>query len=407
MELIVFTYIYLNALFIYLTLRIAKNFLLNSLLVIISIILPISFFQIFDFLYSKNSPGYNPFKLREPLNNGKDLYIRDNLGWYDLEADFYGESRYGKNYFYVKTDKNGLRINHLKNSNNLKSDEKIFFIGDSFTFGVGLDWQKSFVGILNKEYNINAINAGVNSYSPTTYKYKLRSLIDKGLISKNQRVVIGLDISDVFDEATRWTEYKDKPALIKEVNKLNKKNLNVKKIKSELSVNSKKKNFKNFYNIYNFKLSHQIYFGIEGLIKRFVDDIQVRNNDRSKFTHEDWQLIDEKFSPLGIEKSLKKIRVNLLEISQISSKNNNKLYLLIYPWPAQLAYESHFDWPKYVQELCIEISCSGVINAFPEFLKYKENSKYWQRELYLRGDMHFNQKGNFVLAEIIVNQLNK
>ena len=172
-------------------------------------------------------------------------------------------------------------------------------------------------------------------------------------------------------------------------------------------MNSKKKNFKNFYNIYNFKLSHQIYFGIEGLIKRFVDDIQVRNNDRSKFTHEDWKLIDEKFSPLGIEKSLKKIRVNLLEISQISSKNNNKLYLLIYPWPAQLAYESHFDWPKYVQELCIEISCSGVINAFPEFLKYKDNTKYWQRELYLRGDMHFNQKGNFVLAEIIVNQLNK
>ena len=86
--------------------------------------------------------------------NGKDLYIRDNLGWYDLEADFYGESRYGKNYFYVKTDKNGLRINHLKNSNYLKSDEKIFFIGDSFTFGVGLDWQKSFVGILNKEYKL-------------------------------------------------------------------------------------------------------------------------------------------------------------------------------------------------------------------------------------------------------------
>ena len=132
---------------------------------------------------------------------------------------------------FVKTDKNGLRINHLKNNNyDFFLEEKIIFIGDSFTFGVGLDWEKSFVGILNKDFNINAINAGVNSYSPTTYKYKLRSLIDEGLISENQKIVIGLDISDVYDEATRWTEYKCKPATIKKVIEL-KKNLIVKNIK--------------------------------------------------------------------------------------------------------------------------------------------------------------------------------
>ena len=377
------------------------------MLVTISIILPIFFFQIFDFLYSKNTPNYNPFKLREPLNNGKALYKRDDLGWYDLASDFNGESRYSKNYFFVKTDKNGLRINHLKNNNyDFFLEEKIIFIGDSFTFGVGLDWEKSFVGILNKDFNINAINAGVNSYSPTTYKYKLRSLIDEGLISENQKIVIGLDISDVYDEATRWTEYKGKPATIKEVIELNKNNLIVKNIKSESSLNNGERNFKKFYTLYN-KISHQIYFGIERFIKKFVDDIQVRNNDRSKFTHKDWKLIDEKFSPLGIEEGLRKIKANLLEISQILSKNNSELYLLIYPWPAQLAYESHFDWPKYVQEICIEIDCSGVINAFPDFIEYKNNTKFWQKELYLRGDMHFNQKGNFVLAEIIANELNK
>ena len=79
--------------------------------------------------------------------------------------------------------------------------------------------------------------------------------------------------------------------------------------------------------------------------------------------------------------------------------------MLIYPWPAQLEYKSLFDWPKYVEELCIEIVCSGVINTFPEFLTYKKNTKSWQKDLYIRGDMHFNQKGNFILAEIIANQL--
>ena len=37
---------------------------------------------------------------------------------------------------------------------------------------------------------------------------------------------------------------------------------------------------------------------------------------------------------------MKKIKNNLMEISQLSSRNNNELYLLIYPWPGQLAYES-------------------------------------------------------------------
>ena len=377
-------------------------------MVFISIILPISFFQIFDFLYSKNTSNYNPFELRPPINNGKSLYIADHLGWYDLAPDFSGESRYGKNYFYVKTDKNGFRINHLidkQESKNSFFGEKIFFIGDSFIFGVGLDWEKSFVGILKKDFKINAINAGVNSYSPTTYKYKLKSMIDQGLISKNQKIVIGLDISDVFDEATRWTEYKGKPAIIQEVNRLYKKNLSESLINKASSLKNKNKNLKNFYSKYNFKLTYQIYFGIETFVKRYLDDIQIRNNDKSKFTHKDWKLINEKFSPLGIEKGLKKIKNNLLEISQFSSENNNELYLLIYPWPAQLEYKSLFDWPKYVEELCIEIDCSGVINTFPEFLTYKKNTKYWQKDLYIRGDMHFNKKGNFVLAEIIANQL--
>ena len=383
---------------------------MNLFLFFISIILPISFFQIFDFLYSKGTPNYNPFELRPPLNNGKSLYVIDHLGWYDLAPDFSGESRYGKNYFYVKTDKNGFRINHLVDKSESKKSffgEKIFFIGDSFTFGVGLDWEKSFVGILNKDFKINAINAGVNSYSPTTYKYKLKSIIDKGLISKNQKIVIGLDISDVFDEATRWTDYQGKPAIIQEVNRLNKKKLSESLITNDSSLKNKNKNknLENFYTKENFKITYQIYFGIESFVKSFIDDIQVRNNDRSKLTHQDWELINDKFLPLGIENGMKKIKNNLMEISQLSSKNNNELYLLIYPWPGQLAYESIFDWPKYVEQLCIEIDCAGVIDTFPDFFSYKKNSKSWQKELYIRGDMHFNQKGNFVLAEIIADQL--
>ena len=273
--------------------------------------MPISFFQIFDFLYSKGTPNYNPFELRPPLSNGKSLYVADHLGWYDLAPDFSGESRYGKNYFYVKTDKNGFRINHLVDNGESKKSffgEKIFFI-ETHLLWSRLRLGKKFVGILNKVFNINAINAGVNSYSPTTYKYKLKSMITQSFISKNQKIVIGLDISDVFDEATRWTDYQGKPAIIQEVNRLNKKKLSKNLLTNDSSFKNKNKNknLENFYTKENFKITYQIYFGIESFVKSFIDDIQVRNNDRSKLTHQDWELINDKFLPLGIERPKIKI----------------------------------------------------------------------------------------------------
>ena len=312
-------------------------------MVFTSIILPLSFLQIFDFFYSKNTPQIQPFRLRDPISNGKPLIVSDEFGWYDLGPYFNGESRYGKKYFFVKTDKNGFRINHLENEEKLKKsfrEDKILFIGDSFTFGVGLNWEETFVGILNKDFNLNAINAGVNSYSPTVYKYKLRNLIKKGLIDSNQKIVIGLDISDVFDESTRWTEYKGRPANIEKIQKLKNLTLTGQINEKDISTNHKKLKQSNFYNKKNFKLTYQIYYGLENFVKNYIDDIQVRNNDRSKFTHKEWSLIEDKYSPLGIEEGLKKIRENLIQISQLVADNNNDLNLLIYTRQAKLAYEN-------------------------------------------------------------------
>ena len=115
------------------------------MLIIVSIILPISFFQIFDFFYSRNSPKYNPFKLRDIINNGKSLYIRDDLGWYYLSSGFLGESRYGKNYFNVKIltpYSEGPMVNFFYNYK-LKFKE-IFFIKDLQNYVIKKHENRSF-----------------------------------------------------------------------------------------------------------------------------------------------------------------------------------------------------------------------------------------------------------------------
>ena len=60
-----------------------------------------------------------------------------------------------------------------------KFKKRVVFIGDSFTEGVMLEYEDTFVGIVDKELNnksIEVLNAGVNSYSPIIYWRKTKFL---------------------------------------------------------------------------------------------------------------------------------------------------------------------------------------------------------------------------------------
>jgi len=79
--------------------------------------------------------------------------------------------------FKVFTDKNSLRYSGNKR---VPNENNIIFLGDSQTFGVGSDWQNTFIGILEKNLsNYNLYNLGVPSYSPSVYDYSLNKFLDK------------------------------------------------------------------------------------------------------------------------------------------------------------------------------------------------------------------------------------
>ena len=74
------------------------------------------------------------------------------------------------------TDELGLRVGN-KSPLKTKDNENIFIFGDSFTYGVGLEYEKTFVGMIEKKIkNQNIFNFGVGSYSPSVYLYKLKKI---------------------------------------------------------------------------------------------------------------------------------------------------------------------------------------------------------------------------------------
>ena len=76
------------------------------------------------------------------------------------------------------------------------------FIGDSVTEGIFLNYEDTFVGLIDKYFekkNIQVLNAGVATYSPSIYFAKINYFLEQGL--KFDELVVFIDISDIVDEA--------------------------------------------------------------------------------------------------------------------------------------------------------------------------------------------------------------
>ena len=103
--------------------------------------------------------------------------------YYELKKNCAGKYRFKKSFPIVKTitDEMGLRIG--KKSLPKKKDKKnIFIFGDSFTYGVGIEFEKTYAGLIEQKYsNYNVYNFGVGSYSPSVHLYKLKKTLEKNI----------------------------------------------------------------------------------------------------------------------------------------------------------------------------------------------------------------------------------
>ena len=90
----------------------------------------------------------------------------------------------------------GLRDEKIRSVSWVTDHLRILSIGDSFTEGGPIQWEKTFAGRICgalKSQGVEGLNSGVASYCPTTERMKLRKLLVKqGL--KVERVVLCLDI---------------------------------------------------------------------------------------------------------------------------------------------------------------------------------------------------------------------
>ena len=330
---------------------------------------------------------------------GKYIYkkfIREQLQDIDInfsKFDEYYDHKYPKNFnaiggwgnirYKICTDNNSFRTSCKTNKKNLKSFD-LAFIGDSFTDGIGFEYEKTFVGIIDKELNQKKIaNLGVSSYSTSIYFTKMNKLINDGY--KFKEVVVFVDLSDLPDDVLCY-EVKNK------------------KIK-------RKDNFENCWNNFNiknnelldffdknFKISKLLINNVYNLFnENNINSIQknnVFNNSRSEWTY---KYEKSNFNNLEFDKAINISITNMNNLYELLQKNLIELSVAVYPWPGTLKHDKVNNKQVEIWKNFCNQKCKKFYNLMPPF--FEDNYEESYKKFYIENDVHFNELGNKIIAQ--------
>lgn len=316
--------------------------------------------------------------------------IGNQIFHHTLAANFYGQAFWPTGKYNLCTDENGFKFScEAKNSSTGKEFD-IAFIGDSFTEGIGLPYEKTFVGLYQNDYPEKRVaNLAVASYAPTIYYSKIKWLIDQGY--KFKEIIVFPDISDMQDEAIfydlKGDRVVEKTTLV-DPNKM----YSLVDEDTRLSQSFEKK-------ICGFNLA---------LICKILSDHNKNNASKNiHFNNEmprsSWTYKKNEygFGSIGQEGAINQALARMELLHELLKSHGIKMSLGVYPWPAQLLHDSEDSLQVRVWREFCRRKCERFYDTFPDFFEYK--NKYGAvaavNMLYFPGDIHLNELGNSTLEK--------
>jgi len=289
----------------------------------------------------------------------------------------------------------GMRDREVREVSRHKTDPRVLFIGDSFTEGVGLPWEKTFVGKVQASlapFGVEVLNAGVNSYCPLLIKHRLRDLIEKQGLELD-RVVVLIDISDVLQEL----QYRETPdgsveaipyaPLEREAKTLDRAN----RIQDWLEKNIEDR------------------FVLLGALSRNLRlwwrarDETVSLWDQLGDWAWSWPGYEGPFRPL-IDRGLASAAADMDAIAALLREKKIALTVVVYPWPQQLGApfrpsEAEVFWGGWAQK-----NGADFVSLFPLFRELGSPEEV-RKKYYFPGDSHWNAAGHAAVAEALIQKI--
>ncbi len=302
--------------------------------------------------------------------------------------EFWGERKYK-----VKTNELSMRIGKDKNLEVDRSKDYVGFIGDSFVFGSGINYDDHFISNLSNNFS-NSLNLGYVSYSPSIYFKRLKHILENERL-KFKTIFLFIDHSDIQDEGLFYREDLNGNIVRKWLSDSDVKAKNRKyKVKNYLKQNSFI--FKLYENITAptmSKNSEKCLSKFKNIdYKKYIDSERFGYSLNKNLKNQDW-----------IKKGLIKTTSYLDKIKRLSEKYNFKLIIVYYPSAIEvidnieLKNSSHYN---FLAEWSLANKIQ-LINTNYDFIRKKNINDYLNN--FIHCDVHWNKKGH----EIISNNINK
>ncbi len=354
-------------------------------------------FIILDALIGKNF--YKKFLRKSFVDRDVSFGLQDEFYHHKYKKNFSTKNaKWGHSVYNFCTDENGFRTFCGNNKTGKKFD--IGIIGDSFTEGIGLNYENSFVGLIeHKLNNLKIANLGSPSYSPSIYYTKIVRLLEQGY--EFNEIIVFLDISDIYDDNVCYELIGKKTKSRKPPNGLKDCRFETHDFREKILIFLNK----------NLKLSHELIVVSSSLLEKYgLKEPRLKhwiiNNPRSDLTHN----YNKKFYSNKSREEAYKLSLDIMKkLSDFLLKNDIKLSIAVYPWPGTLKNDkSENIHTKAWGDFC-KNKCNKFYNLMPPFFeKLQENNLVDTiNEYYIKDDVHFNKNGNKIIANNFLKEFKR
>ncbi len=327
------------------------------------------------------------------------IYHRQKLGRDQIEADFpqikdetvpyhhtfkpnQDMAMTWAGYVYrIKTNSLGFRDARIRPVSPVPAQRRILLLGDSFTEGVGYDFEKTFPGLLQEALGkdgIEVLNGGITLYCPLIYYKKTQYLLETvGL--KFDELVVFLDAGDIQDEVRGFYEDETGRVRMRTGEEDQKENPWSVLLKQGLKDNS-------------------ILGRTLGIIHRSFTLPQKSLKRPSVL----WTVNKKLYEEFGRE-GLQKAEEHMNALRALLQKHGIQLTLAVYPWPDHIFYQDQDSLQVRFWKNWAQAHQATFVNFFPDFI----NGRPYQQVLwdyFIPGDVHWNEKGHRLISESFLKQ---
>ena len=379
-------------------------------------------------------------KVLSSIRKSEPFRIQHSIYHHTLKPNFDGTGRWGDWNYRVCINAHGFKDRCDKASSTDKTFD-LAFMGDSFTEGIGLPFEDTFVGMIADQHpRLRVANLGVVSYSPAIYLAKLKSLYANGYRFKH--IIVFIDIGDVYDEANAYDLHNETVVVdkgepypltgMRYVRRLAGRYLPLTgegwvqlrrfflSLKTDLSTTP---SISSSSNIKTSEINTPAVSAIAQsndqqavrtpeapaqtenapFTKNIYEGIYLKNYPKSEWTY---NIQSPYYGDQGVMGTLKKMKAEMTALHSLIVSHGGTLSLGVYPWPGQILYDRVDSLQvKTWQEFCAN-RCLHFYNVFPSFFKLAALTSKDEvvHKYYFAGDAHFNTAGNKVVADTIMAQ---